>query len=294
MAFDPKHISDYSIGCLPKGRTDLLFLGMQGSGKSGMIGSVLRYMTDAGLLRYVPLAGADHSQPYHYDLMDTLDAGKATPATPSDALVPMQFDIGRRFKKPITVVDYSGKVLKLFSEAESVGAEAWNNTLGYCMKSDNPKTLLFLFDYSIISGRNPIFSAIDQEQVLDNILYIISSNGTGRYGDKGCTMEKVRNAAVIVTKSDLMETDLGCPLTHDEKVNYAFEYLKSRCSSFMNHLGDLCHKFDINANIKSHPHQVWITTFSLGRPASVGEADARRIADFIEAVTAKRRLFGGI
>ncbi len=295
MAFDLENTSNNTGYALTKGRTDLYLLGLQGSGKSVMIGSVLRYMADAGLLRYVPLGGArggDSMQLYYESLMVAIAEGKMPNATPKDALMAMQFDIGRRHKKPVTLIDYSGRVLKLFSDADSIGSQAWDNVLGRCLKNDNPKTLLFLFDYTIISGRDQRFSAIDQEQVLDNALHVISCDGTGRYGEKGCTMGKVANVAVVVTKSDLMEEDLERPLTFDERADYAFDYLKDRCSSFMNHLGDLCLKHGINANHKEHPHQVWVTTFSIGRHAPFVDADARRIAGFIEATTAQRRLFG--
>lgn len=298
MGFEPENtVSEYRTVCRPpaKGRTDLYLLGVQGSGKSAMEASVLRYMTDARLLRYVPHTdnqGTDLMQPYYYGLMEALDEGTTPAATPIGTLAAMQFDIGRHFKKPLTMVDYSGKALKTLSEAVSVGDEAWDNPLGRSLKNDNPKTLVFVFDYAIVSGRDQRFSAIDQEMILDNVLHVVSTDGTGRYGDKGCTLEKVRNAAVVVTKSDLMEEDLGRPLSIDERADYAFDYLRDRCASFMNHLGDLCHKHDINANHKAHSRQVWVTTFSIGRPGAFADVDSRRIAEFIEATTAKRRLFG--
>lgn len=282
---------------LAKGRTDLYLLGLPGSGKSSLLASVLGYMSKEDILRYVPQAN-DGCRTYYQGLVDGLAEGKFPQATRSDTLVPMQFNIGTRYRRPMTVIEYGGKAFKELSQANISGQEVWTSlSLGRCIKNSNPKSLFFLFDYSSIIGKNPRFSAADQEEILGNALDVFVSDGAGRYGDKNCTMSKVKTIAVVITKSDLMDDEMGYPLTRDERDGIAFRYLQDRLSSFMNNLSDICNQYCINENIEEHACEIWVSAFSLGRVSTenmveVEDTDARRLADFIVKSTPKRGLFG--
>lgn len=289
---------------LARGRTDFYLIGLPGSGKTSLLAGVLKYMTDTGGLRYVTdvINGDEKSKAYYQyyqSLINDLGKNMLPQSTKIDTLIPMQFNIGSKYKRQVTMVEHSGRALKALSEALTTGEDVWNQTgLGQCLKNDNTKTLLFVFDYGMLTARNPRFSAVDQELTLQNALNVFSTDGTGRYGDKDCTMSKVNNVAVVITKSDLMEEDSKHPLTHDERSDIAFQYLMDRCSAFMNHLGDLCITFDINAHNKDHPNEIYVTNFSLGsftadgllKPESV---HAMRLSEYIVASTPpKRGLFG--
>lgn len=291
-----------ATGELARKRTDLYLIGMPGCGKSSLLAGVLKYMTEAKALRYEApsgIKGDDGCQAYYKGLVEGLCDKKLPQPTKTETLVPMQFVIGPRYKKPITIVEHSGKALKALSDAFITGEEAWEKiSVGRCLKNDNPKTLLFLFDYNILTGRDPRFSAIEQEQVLGNALDVFNSDGIGRYGEKNNTMSKVRNVAIVITKSDLMEEEEGCPLNYDERNDIAFQYMQNRCSGFMNNLSDLCGKYGINAESKDHAYEILVTTFSLGRfegdnLVKPNTADAKRLAEFIVATTPQKHgLFG--
>lgn len=287
---------------LAKGRTDLYLIGLPGSGKTCLLASVLKYLTDTGGLRYVTKEikkNEDRCKAYYQGLIDGLGENLLPLPTKMDTLVPMEFKIGSRYKRPITMVEHSGKAMKTLSEVLTTGEDVWHQTgLGQCLKNDNPKTLLFIFDYSMLTARNTHISAVDQELTLQNVLNVLSTDGTGRNGEKDCTMSKVKNVAVVITKSDLMEEDNGRTLTQDERSDIAFQYLMDRCSAFMNHLGDLCMTYDINASNKNHPNEIYVTTFSLGSFTAEGlqkleTVYTMRLADYIVASTPpKRGLFG--
>ena len=290
------------VGPLARKRTDLYLIGMPGCGKSSLLAGVLKYMTEAKALRYGAPSGTngnDICQAYYKGLVEGLCERKLPQPTKTDTLVPMQFDIGPRHKQPITVVEHSGKALKALSDAFITGGEAWEKIdVGRCLKNDNPKMLLFLFDYHILTGRDSRFSAIEQEQVLGNALDVFNSDGTGQYGEKNSTMSRVRNVAIVITKSDLMEKERGCPLSYDERNDIAFQYMQDRCSGFMNNLSDLCGKYGINADSKEHALEILVTTFSLGRfegenLVKPNTADAKRLSEYIMASAPKKHgLFG--
>lgn len=289
---------------LAKGRTDLYLIGLPGSGKTSLLAGVLKYLTDTGGLRYVSdsINGDTKStsySKYYHGLISGLGDDLLPPPTKMDTLVPMQFDIGSRYKRPMTIIEHSGKVMKALSEVLTTGEDVWHQTgLGQCLKNDNPKNLLFVFDYSTLTDRNSRFSSVDQELTLHNLLNVLSTDGSGQRGNKDCTMSKVKNVAVVITKSDLMEEDSGHPLTHEERCDIAFQYLTDRCSAFMNHLGDLCMTYGINAGHKAHPNEIYVTTFSLGSFTANGLqrlefTHVMRLADYIVASTPpKRGLFG--
>lgn len=307
MEFEPRttiaSIPQGYVDCPPaRGRTDLYLVGMQGCGKSSLLAGLLKYMFEADLLRYVPQADQEHDwccKTYYQGLLDGISENKLPPLTKIDTYIPMQFDIGPKQKRPLTVIEHSGKALKALSEAFMTGAETWDQlAVGRCLKNDNPKTLLFLFDYGMLTGRSQRFSAIEQEQMLNNALDVFSYDGDGRYRDKNCTMSKVKTVSVVFTKSDLMDADEGRSLTYEERGDIALQSLIDRCTGFMNNLSEICGKYEINAHDKEHPFEVLVSTFSIGRfdedcLLKADFSDSKRLSEFIVSTTPpKRGLFG--
>lgn len=301
--FEVPQLSIDDLGEVPINRTDVYFLGCPSSGKSCVLAGLLNYLHFSGEMRYLPMMnerGIDGCKPYYNALIRGVGEFKAPRSTGYDTVSFMQLDLGPKRDREITAMELSGEAFKQLSDAHTLGRDIWEQLgVGRCLKNDTDKTLFFLLDYSSIIGRNSRFSAMEQEQILGNALDVFSSDGEGRYGERKCTMSRVRTVTIVITKSDLMDVEVGHPLTREERANIAFDYLEDRFSNFMNTLSDLCHKYGINANNKGHAYEPFVTTFSLGHfflgnSVIFDPTDSKAIADIIIQATPKRRkgIFG--
>lgn len=249
-------------------------------------------------MRYIPQRnsnGIDGCRPYYNALIRGISEYKAPRSTGYDTFSFMQLDLGTKRDREVTVMELSGEAFNDLSDANTTGQEVWQKLgVGRCLRNNNPKTLFFLVDYSCVIGKSKRFSAAQQEEILDNALVVFSSDGTGgKHGEKNCTMSRVQNVAVIVTKSDLMDIELGRPLTTDERMDIAFKHLQDRFSGFMNNLTDMCKKYGINANSKN-AYKPYVITFSLGQfylgnSVIFDNTDSKRLADFVVSATDRRR-----
>ena len=296
--FEVPQLTMEALGELPIDRTDVYFLGCPGSGKSCVLAGFLNYLHYAGEMQYLPTKnskGIDGCKPYYNALIKGVSEFKAPFSTSKDTVSFMQLNIGQNRDREITAMELGGEAFKMLSDADYTGPEVWDMLgVGRCLKNSNPKTLFFLLDYSSIIGKNTRFSAADQAEILGNALTVFSSDGTGKHYEKGCTMSKVRTVAIVITKSDLMDIEVGRPLSPEERADIAFTYLRDRFSNFMNNLSDICRKYGINANHKGHTYEPFVTTFSLGQfflgnSVIFDPTDSKRIAEFVVAATEKRR-----
>lgn len=296
--FEVPQLQIEELGEIPTDRTDVYFLGCPASGKSCVLAGFLNYLHYAGEMRYIPQRngkGIDGCRPYYNALIRGVSEYKAPRSTGYDTFSFMQLDLGNKRDREVTVMELSGEAFNALSDANTTGQEVWQKLgVGRCLKNNNPKTLFFLVDYSCVIGKNQRFSAAQQEEILDNALVVFSSDGTGgKYGEKNCTMSRVQNVAVIVTKSDLMDVELGRPLTSDERMEIAFHHLQDRFSNFMENLSDMCKKYGINANSKN-AYKPYVITFSLGQfylgnSVIFDNTDSKRLADFVVSATDRRR-----
>ena len=290
--FEVPQLSMEELGEVPTDRTDVYFLGCPASGKSCVLAGFLNYLHYAGEMTYLPTKnsrGIDGCKPYYNALIKGVSEFKAPRSTGTDTVSFMQLNLGARRDREITAMELSGEAFKMLSDADYTGPEVWDRLgVGRCLKNQNPKTLFFLLDYSSIIGKNPRFSAADQDEILGNALTVFSSDGSGKHFEKGCTMSKVRTVAIVITKSDLMDIEMGRPLTPEERADIAFEYLRDRFANFMNNLGDLCRKYGINANHKGHAYEPFVTTFSLGQ-FFLGNSVIFDPTDFVVAATERRK-----
>ncbi len=295
--FEVPQLQIEELGEIPTDRTDVYFLGCPASGKSCVLAGFLNYLHYAGEMRYIPQRngrGIDGCRPYYNALIRGISEFKAPRSTGYDTFSFMQLDLGNKRDREVTVMELSGEAFNALSDANTTGQEVWQKLgVGRCLKNNNPKTLFFLVDYSCVIGKSK-YSAVQQEEILDNALVVFSSDGTGgKYGEKNCTMSRVQNVAVIVTKSDLMDVELGRPLTTDERMGIAFQHLQDRFSNFMENLSDMCKKYGINANSKN-AYKPYVITFSLGQfylgnSVIFDNTDSKRLADFVVSATDRRR-----
>lgn len=293
--FEVPQISVREFGEVPIGRNDLYFIGCEGSGKSCVLAGILNYLHNEGKMQFVPARNAkgyDVSLNYYKALIRSVEEFKVPCLSPVDAIGFIQFNLGLKFEHEVTAMELSGESFRLLSEADYTRHKVWEMIgLGCCL-NDNSKTLFFLVDFSIIIGKNSMHSNIEQNQMMDIALDMFSSDGIN--GEKNCTMSKVKTIAIVVTKSDLIDVELGRPLTLEERDRIASDYLSMHCPGVIKKLSNLCRKYDINAFYKGHVHQPYVLTFSLGRffvgnTVVFDSRDSKRLAEFVMTVTDKHR-----
>ena len=296
--FEVPQLKIEELGEIPTNRTDVYFLGCPASGKSCVLAGFLNHLHYAGEMKYIPqrnAQGIDGCRPYYNALIRGISEYKAPRSTGYDTFSFMQVDLGAKRDREVTVMELSGEAFNALSDANTSGREVWQKLgVGRCLKNDNPKTLFFLVDYSCVIGKNKMFTAAQQEEILDNALVVFGSDGNGgRYGEKNCTMSRVQNVAVIVTKSDLMDVEQGRPLTTEERMDIAYQHLENRFRNFMNNLTEMCEKYGINANSKD-PYKPYVFTFSLGQfylgnSVIFDNTDSKRLAEFVVSATERHR-----
>ena len=135
--------------------------------------------------------------------------------------------------------------------------------------------MFFIIDYSTIFDQD---RRLRQDEILNTMLTVLTTDGPSGDGTKGCTMSKVQTVAIIVAKSDMMETQ-----DYDEQVEQAEEFINEHFAAFKRALAGICKKYGINRQVN---YKLYVAPFSTGR-MYVGNtykfdpADADALVDFI-------------
>lgn len=284
--FEIPQLSLEEIGKLYPDRTDVYFLGVPNSGKSCIFACLSKYFRDHGIF-YEPHfndKGVDACYAYYCACIEGLNSCNAPRSTSTDTLSFLHITTNDKRHNKLTIVDSSGEAISgRYLEREAMKI----SSVGRCLLNDNPKALFFLFDYGIIIGKaKGCFSRLEQELLFEQILLTISNDGSGEYGDRGCTMSKVKTVGIIITKSDLMDVEIGRLLSTKERDAIALSYLEKYCAGFMANLRNLCKKYHINSNLDEHKCDPYVSTFCTGKfyvgnTVVYDETDTERLAKFL-------------
>lgn len=331
-AYKVPQLTIKDFGNYPQGRTDIFFLGVPRSGKSSVLAGImtsLRKMGEGEYVRYFrsEQERIDPCEGYYNALIKSIGEHQFPESTKEDAINFLQMNLTLNNRKnPVTFVELSGEAFKASAVQHTLSGEKseyrsqmigerkggfssssleshliWEDLgASKILANGNRKLLFFILDYSIISrASDASFTPIDQEMILENALRVFSTDGTGPVNPKtnlnnGCTLSKVDTVAVVVTKSDRMNTQ-----NIDERIQIAEKYIYESFKGFMKSLYEKCKVLGIN---KSCNYQPYILTFSLGK-FHIGETiefdgtDSERIAKFISWATEpehKESIFGNI
>lgn len=286
-----------NLGDFPQDRTDVFFLGVPRSGKSSVLSGVIYQLWKDGFAGYVPqiVNGYDPCMSYYQGLIRAAASKKPPVGTATDTVSFMKIDLVKgREKSELTIVEMAGEAFKKAATRISDNSQAgvWKE-LGAekCLRSTNKKVLFFVLDYSSIRGINPMCTAFDQLEILESSLRTLCNDGPDeRNPSRNCTMSKVETVTILVTKSDLM----GSNLTVQQRLAAAQRYMSEHFRNFMNELMRVSKKFGCNS---ANNYEPYFMTFSLGdfyvgNTFVFNPADSRQIIDFIHTITPTRRIGG--
>lgn len=274
-------------GDFPKdNRWDVYFVGVPRGGKSSVLSGIFYSMNKKGQISYIPhpnKEGQDLAGEYYNGLVESVEECKFPESTNGDSASYMKIDLTKdKRRNNLVFVELSGEVFAQAVQSGYVGKKAWTR-LGGSMISDssNDKVLFFIVDYGVKIGEN---KQAQQRRVLESMLsHVLTKDGPGQDGRKGCTMSKVKTVAVIVTKCDMM----SCK-NREERSLMAQQFLQDEFATFMKNLRDCCIEYGINKPIHNN---VYVFDFSLGtrlvgNSCQYDSRDSARIVEFLSKTTA--------
>lgn len=280
----------------PLDRTDIYFLGVPRSGKSSVLAGLFHTMNKHGIGQFVPNIGddgRDRSMEYYNGLIKSIASKKPPVPTAHETISYINIDIPKDNKKgtnELNFVEISGECFMNISNVLSDAGRKWEEIgASRCLKNNNRKVMFFLLDYNVILGNQVGWTAIDQQLALQNSLAVFTHDGTGKNHESGCTMSKVDTVAVILTKCDLMNTDVP-----NERMEIANQYLRNNFMAFMNQLKGVCERYGCN---EKNDHSPYVITFSLGQfyignTMMFDETDSVNLANFISTVSPSKKQSG--
>ena len=279
-------------------RTEVYFFGVPRGGKSSVLAGILSYMNQRGVAVYEPHYNNENTdlvRRYYNGLKKSSKTGKFPVMTPEDTVCFMKFTlVENRRKNMLTFVELPGEAFRQAAAGGKKGKEAWGELgAGEVLASNNRKMIIFVIDFSVEKGLNGTVDNEDQANILETALNILTNDGPGKDGSKGCTLSKVDTVAVVVTKSDLMDES-----DRNRRDDIAEDYVNTNFAAFMSSLMDKCKRFGMNKPAKYKPY---IMAFSLGK-VFVGNTykydptDSWRLVELVSKATEGESggLFGSI
>lgn len=251
------------------GRTDVYMIGIPRSGKSCVLGALVARGYEKATLMYVPyfIEGQngryDPYRQYYQDLINAFDDCNPPQSTVTYTLALMQVDVeskrmgvlGREIieKHPLTLFEIGGEAFE--SATINVGDCFWKSAFASkTVYSKNRKVLFFIVDYLQTQDTEQD----KQDKQLYDILLALQQDGEndGRGGfTKNCTMSKVDQCVILLTKCDLMEDE-----DREKRRDNAISYVKNKLTTFRSSLEKLSKEYGIN-----NGRGVRVMTFSLGK-----------------------------
>lgn len=231
---------------LPDGPTDIYFFGIPGSGKSCVLSGVFSRASARGILR----ENTDFIKGVRYmnNLKKCAAIGYAPPRT-NDAQDTVNF-IQCKFKDKktenvhdLSFVEMSGEFFRHTYLDNTIDGNRSIGAKGY-LKNDNQKLIFLVIDYQG-DGAQSLQDDYTQEDLLVFVLDKLSKDGT---------LKKALSIQIIVTKSDLIESD--------DKMGHVKEFLQTNYPRLIELIKELNRTFNIN---KHRNYDVVYHAFSYGR-----------------------------
>lgn len=207
-----------------EGRTDVFFFGIQGSGKSCIMASLIHYLTDRGLV----IENRDHlvGAKYRDQLGIDFKYGILPQSTDENRMTYMPIELSNIDDNskihPLNIIEMSGEVFR--KSYENGIDEKLKRYLG----TSNKKILFFVIDYN----RHTNNLQYDGKRVDQNTLLTGVLTDLDRFG----TLNNTDAIIVLITKSDLFPDSVN-------KKEYGENFIANHYALFKTNLLDLKEKY---------------------------------------------------
>ena len=216
--FQLRPIRSFAIEDLPpmdKGRTDLFFVGIAGSGKSVMLAGLLQYANKKGIM--IPDSYNQEGNKYSAQLTSDLERGILPQATVSGSYnyIAASFKDDDRVPHPLNIVEVPGEnYAKIFENG--IQTEEVSGFVNY-IRNDNRKILVFVLD--ALEHRNRLenfYSTYKQGDIYASILNMLKDNKI---------LEKTDAIYIVVNKFDVIKKEKD-PTNQVKDITLAGEFVE--------------------------------------------------------------------
>lgn len=279
------------LGKFPKDRTEVYFLGLPGTGRTTILSGLIYEFIRQGIGVYCPQCVGEEDVTYrmYKSLLSSIRLHKPLVGNGTDLGTCIKIDVKKNSRiTKLNFIDCGGESVRdsafnqIKPERERVRSGGFIEEF---WKNKNKKILFFVIDYS----RYEDCYGIDQNEFLRCLLQRLSSDGPDPENpQKECTMSRVETVAILVTKSDLMQSE-----TLVDKLHEAMERIQERSSCFMNELKDFSKQFGINKanNYKPYVMLYSIGKFYVGNTYVYNPCYSKNLLDFIIQISPGTRKF---
>lgn len=237
-----KPVRPMAIEDLPpmdKGRTDVFFIGIAGSGKSVMLGGLLRYANKEGIM--IPDSYNQEGNKYAAHLTSDLEKGILPLATTAGSYnyIAASIKDSKKVPHPLNIVEVPGENYHRIFE-EGIENEEVKGFVNY-IKNDNRKILIFVLDALEHKNRleNSYSSAYKQGDIYVAILSMLKSYKI---------LEKTDALYIVVNKFDVLKKEQAL-FSSQSDAKLADDFVKDEFKNLLNNCIDAkensCNKFPI-------------------------------------------------
>jgi hypothetical protein len=260
---------------IPKGKTDIYFFGIPGSGKSCVLAGTLCAAEQKGILHYDIKEGTGFR--YITELINCVKTGYIPLPTDYNSVNCLSFNLQNKDKHPLNVIEMSGEIFtntyyKLVDDDESRDEKI---TAQKYLKNKNRKIIFFVIDYRAdLASAHTTYLTANQATMLTAFLEILKNDGI---------LKQTDSIVVIINKSDYMPQDKSM----EETVK---NYLNQNYLNFMNILGEYLRTYRINRANGYKPHVIPFSLgkFMLGRTFIYNSQDSNVIVDILLSLSKEK------
>ena len=243
--FNPPPMPDsydwFDLSPLPKGKTDVYLFGVSASGKSSMLAGLFYRADELGVLD--DDIANDRGTQYKDLLIESVENGHVVPATQRDTVNYIScalIDKENNRSHPLSIIEMSGE---FFTRAyDKKHLDSLNNVEGIpYLQNSNRKVIYLVIDYhEHVTSKNE-----KQKAKMNFVLNLLDKDGT---------LAKTDSIHIIVTKTDLIDSD--------SKELFIKDFLNSNFLNLINQIKRFNEKYGIN---KNQNHEVIVHPYSLGK-----------------------------
>jgi hypothetical protein len=241
-----KHLSIGDLPPMDKGRTDLFFIGIAGSGKSVMLGGLLQYANKKGMI--IPDTYNQEGHKYSAQLTSDLERGVLPKATNTGSYnyIAASLKDSNKVAHPLNIVEVPGEnYTKIFENG--IQTEEVKGFVSY-IKNDNRKIFIFVLD------------ALEHQTRLDRI-----DSGLYKQGDiyvsilnmlkDNKILERTEAIYIVVNKFDVIKKEKD-PANQIQDITLADEFVHEEFMNLLNNCIDAKERTRNKLTIKVFPFSI--------------------------------------